>query len=294
MLTPQNNILTLFEAQVRTTPTAVALLWGELRYTYAEVNARANQVARVLQAHGVTRETLVGICMPRSAEAVFAVLGAIKAGGAYVPIDPDYPVQRQIYMIEDAGLRVLLTDTLSTTAALPARLMIQLLAMDDACLPQQPTTNLNVPVAETSLLYVHYTSGSTGRPKGVCGTHQQLRHRLQWLWQAYPMTEHEVCCHKTTLQFVDASLEIFGTLLAGRPLVIVSTEQASNPEVLLQVLAERQVTRLFLVVSHLRTLLLAQPALGDWLPALKLWVVSGEPLTRASLSDSRWLRPMPT
>jgi non-ribosomal peptide synthetase component F len=79
--------------------------------------------------------------MPRSAEAVFAILGAIKAGGAYVPIDPDYPVQRQIYMIEDAGLRVLLTDTLSSTAALPARLMVQLLAMDDACLPQQPTTN---------------------------------------------------------------------------------------------------------------------------------------------------------
>ena len=275
---PQHNLLVRFEQQVEATPDATALIMGERVYTYRQVNERSNQVGRALQALGVVSGSLVGVCLPRSPEAVSAVFGVIKAGGAYVPIDPAYPVARQRFMVDDANVQILLTDCAERAAVL-AESVDHILALNDESW-QQPhaTANLAVPVDEDSLLYVLYTSGSTGLPKGVCGTHRQMRHRLQWLWSAFPVSPQEVWCNKTTLHFVDASLEMFGALLQGSPLVILSEEAAGNPEAMVQVLAEQGVTRLLLVVSHLRTLLLALPDLGQRLPALKWWVVSGERL----------------
>ncbi len=282
---PQNNLLFRFERQAEATPDAPALIMGETEYTYREVNARANQVAWRLRALGVRQESLVGVCMPRSPEAVFAVFGVIKAGGAYVPIEPDYPVERQAYMIQDAGLRILLTDTPLRAQEMAMQVEHVLPLCCNGQLAEQSVGNLDVAVAAGSLLYVLYTSGSTGAPKGVCGTHRQMHDRLQWLWRAYPLADADICCNKTALHFVDAGLEMFGTLLQGRPLVVLPHRIESDPEAFMRALAATRVTRLFLVVSHLRALLLAEPRLGQCVPALKLWVVSGERLSRALLQE---------
>lgn len=282
---PEHNLLHQFEQQAAATPEATALILGVRTYTYRQVNERANQIGRALQALGVGAEQLVGICLPRSCEAVMAMLGIIKAGAAYVPIDPTYPVERQRFLAADAKLQVLLTDQAERLAHLQG-VVEHLLAWSDASWQQtHATTNLDVPVAAESLLYVLYTSGSTGHPKGVCGSHAQMRNRLAWLWSAFPPRLPEVWCHKTTLHFVDASLEIFGALLQGAPLVILPEADATNPERLVQVLAQQGVTRLFLVISHLRALLLARPDLGRQLPALHLWVVSGERLTQSLVAS---------
>lgn len=278
---PAHNLLARFEQQVAATPAATALILGARRYTYAQVNAGANQIARALQGLGVRPGTLVGLCLPRSPAAIFALFGVIKAGAAYVPIDPAYPLARQQFMINDAQLQILLVDEAARGAGLAASVTHCLALEDESWQQVHATSNLDLPIAADSLLYVLYTSGSTGDPKGVCGSHRQMRNRLQWLWSAFPVTPDAVWCNKTTLHFVDASLEMFGALLQGSPLVILTEAEAANPEAMLQVLATQRVTRLLLVISHLRTLLLAQPDLGQQLPALVLWVVSGERLTPA-------------
>ena len=276
---PAHNLLARFEQQVAATPAATALIMGAHHYTYGQVNARANQIARALQTLGVLPGTMVGICLPRSPEAIFALFGVIKAGAAYVPIDPAYPLARQQFMVNDAQLQILLVDDGAHAAGLAASVTHCLALYDESWQQIHATTNLDLPIAADSLLYVLYTSGSTGDPKGVCGSHRQMRNRLQWLWSAFPVMPDEVWCNKTTLHFVDASLEMFGALLQGSPLVILTEADAANPEAMLQVLAAQRVTRLLLVISHLRTLLLAQPDLGQRLPVLTLWVVSGERLT---------------
>ena len=269
---PAHNLLARFEQQVAATPAATALIMGARRYTYGQLNGRANQIARALQALGVRPGTLVGICLPRSPEAIFALFGVIKAGAAYVPIDPAYPLARQQFMINDAQLQILLVDNGARAAGLAASMTHCLALQDESWQQGHATPNLDLPLAEDSLLYVLYTSGSTGDPKGVCGSHRQMR-------------------NKTTLHFVDASLEMFGALLQGAPLVILTEEEAANPEAMLQVLAAQRVTRLLLVISHLRTLLLAQPELGQRLPALTLWVVSGERLTPSLVQSFQCAAP---
>lgn len=281
----EHNLMARFLEQVTATPDATALIMGGQRYTYRQVNERSNQVAWALREFGVTCGTLVGICMPRSAEAILAVCGVIKAGGAYLPIDPSYPIARQRYMVEDAKLQILITDSAERCVPLTDSVS-HILAMDDESWQQShESPDLVVPVAEDGLFHVLYTSGSTGNPKGVCGSHSQTRHRLQWFLEAFPLGSQEVWCNKTVLHFPDASVEIFGALLHGLPLVILPEKAVTNPEAMVQVLAKQKVTRLLLVVSHLRMLLLAQPDLGQQLPLLKLWVVNGERLTQELVQD---------
>ncbi|MFG1645624.1 non-ribosomal peptide synthase/polyketide synthase [Amycolatopsis sp. NPDC049252] len=148
----------LIEAQVARTPDAVAVLAGDESLTFAELDARANRLARVLAARGAGPERIVALALPRSAEIVVAQLAVLKTGAAYLPIDPDYPAERIAFMLEDAAPVVVLT---------PA----ELAALDDAGSPAEPYTRA-VPL--TAPAYVIYTSGSTGTPKGVVVTHAGL------------------------------------------------------------------------------------------------------------------------
>jgi amino acid adenylation domain-containing protein len=276
----------LFQKQATKTPEKIALAMEKREFTYRQVNSRANQIANALRAQGVNLETPVGVCLRRSPEAVIAILGILKAGGAYVPVDPDFPEARKQFIIEDSGLSVLITEKALLNTHVPSFAGYTLL-LDDASLLQQDSSNLDVPITPESLMYILYTSGSTGTPKGVCGIHRATVNRFVWMWNQYPFNSDEVCCHRTTLNFVDSVWEMFGGLLQGIKTVILPYEASANPHEIICILQETFVTRLTLVPSLLQSLLLFRPDLGNALPAMKIWTVSGEQLTPNLLQKFR-------
>ncbi|WP_341530413.1 amino acid adenylation domain-containing protein [Nostoc sp. UHCC 0302] len=284
----------LFAAQVERTPDAVAVVCGEEKLTYRELNQRANQLAHYLQKLGVGTEVLVGICVERSLDMIIGLLGILKAGGAYVPLDPAYPQQRLAFMLADAGVSFVICH--SSFVNKFDKMTVVCVDTDWNKITQASQEN---PVSETksdNLAYVIYTSGSTGKPKGVLGLHRGAVNRFHWMWQTYPFTEGEVCCQKTSLNFVDSVWEIFGPLLQGVKTVIVGDRIVKDPHQFVEVLAKHHVTRLVLVPSLLRVLLDISGDLQERLPTLKFWVTSGEALTidllhkfRQTLPDSTFL-----
>ncbi|MBC1236345.1 MULTISPECIES: non-ribosomal peptide synthetase [Nostoc] len=300
----QQCIHQLFEAQVERTPDAVAVVFEDKQLTYCELNARANQLAHYLRKLGVKPEILVGICVERSSEMlpeasldmVIGLLAILKAGGAYVPLDPNYPKERLAYMLFDTQLPILLTQQY-LVEQLPAH-KAHIVCLDTHWdqIAQESETNLINTSTVNNLAYVIYTSGSTGKPKGVLGLHQGAVNRFHWMWKFHPFTEEEVCCQKTSLNFVDSVWEIFGPLLQGITTVIVPEKVVKDPQQFITSLANNNVTRLVLVPSLLRILLNTYNLLQLQLPKLKLWISSGEALStdllvqfRQSLPDSTLL-----
>ncbi|MEW5930969.1 MAG: amino acid adenylation domain-containing protein [Gemmatimonadota bacterium] len=176
----------LFEAQAALTPDAPAVLFGEESLTYAELDRRANRLAHALRRRGVGPEVRVGICLERSPELMVALLGVLKAGGAYVPADPAHPAERIAYLLEDSGVRLLLTQE-RLLGRLPAPEGTEALALD-ALAGELERESAEAPasgVEAENLCYVIYTSGSTGRPKGVAMHHRGVVNYIAWGIPAY-------------------------------------------------------------------------------------------------------------
>ena len=213
----------LFEAQAKRTPDAVAVLFEETQLSYRELNRRANQVAHVLKQHGVGPEVLVGMCLERSQDMLVALLGILKAGGAYVPLDPTYPRERLAYMLEDAGMPVVLTQQkLRETVSAPG---VQPICLDDrGRFESESTENPVVAQSSDALAYVIYTSGSTGRPKGVMIRHRSVVNFLLSMIEELQLAAADVVVATTSISFDIAVLELFLPLLAGARTVVVSRE----------------------------------------------------------------------
>jgi amino acid adenylation domain-containing protein len=163
----------------------VAVVFGEERLRYQDLNTRANRLANHLSRLGVGPDVLVGLCTRRSPDMVVGLLAVLKAGGAYVPLDPAYPVERRNFMLADSRAPVLLTQT-GLLADLPAH-TAQIVCIDSSDSASLHESGENPPrrVGPDSLAYVIYTSGSTGRPKGVMIPHGALVNYLTWCTDAY-------------------------------------------------------------------------------------------------------------
>jgi amino acid adenylation domain-containing protein len=269
----------LVGAQAQQTPEQIAVVYDGASLSYRQLNARANQLAHYLQRQGVRPERLVGICIERGLDMVVGLLGILKAGGVYLPLDPSYPWERLQFMLEDAGVSVILTQR-AVMETLPTH-QAQVICLDtdwEHIAVESEETPVN-DVASHNLAYVIYTSGSTGRPKGVLGLYQGMVNRLHWMWERYPFAPGEVCCQKTSLSFVDSVCEIFGPLLQGIPTVIIPDDVLKDPQRLVQTLEVYRVTRVVLVPSLLQVLLDAVPELDKCLPHLQYWITSGEALS---------------
>ncbi|HEY9810224.1 MAG TPA: amino acid adenylation domain-containing protein, partial [Halomicronema sp.] len=274
---PHNSLIQqLFEAQVERTPDAVAAICENQQLTYHELNFKANQIAHYLQSLGVEKATLVAICLERSLEMVAAILGILKAGAAYVPLDPAYPQQRLAFMLADAKVSVILTEKKLLQIIPEHNAKVVFIDADKEAIAQQNDENPAVKEGFDNLAYLLYTSGSTGTPKGVLGTHRGVINRC--FWNPYPFTEGEICCQKTSLNFVDSVWEIFAPLLHGLATVIIPNQAVKDINQFLEILSKQNVTRLVLVPSLLRVLLDSFPNLDRLLPKLKYWVCSGETL----------------
>jgi non-ribosomal peptide synthetase component F len=198
----------LFEAQVSRSPDSVALVYENQQLTYGELNARANQLAHYLCRLGVGNEIPVGICMERSWEMVVAVLGVLKAGGAYVPLDPSHPRTRLAFVMEDAGISVLLTQE-RLVADLP-EIGARVVCFDSEwkAIAGESEANPLIVTKPENLAYEIYTSGSTGRPKGVQVCHQSVVNFLNSMRELPGLTERDILLAVTTLSFDIAGLEV--------------------------------------------------------------------------------------
>lgn len=279
----------LFEEQAALRPRAAALIEGQTSLCYQELNERANQLAQHLQQYGVAQETLVAICMPPCSAQIIGLLAILKAGGAYLPLEPDYPSERLLWILQDSQAAFLLTAG-GLQRLSPDQSDSELLAiLHQAKAEQQPsgwqetrsapTQNLVATASPESLAYVLYTSGSTGQPKGVMGEHRGAVNRFAWMWQRYPFMSGELCCYKTMLSFVDSVWEIFGPLLQGIPLVIIPNDVRRDPYQLVEMLMIERISRIVLVPTMLAAILEQGPDITIKLAHLRFWISSGEPLT---------------
>jgi amino acid adenylation domain-containing protein len=218
----------LFEARARETPDAVAVVWEDRHLTYAELNRRADRLARQLCGCGVGPDVLVGLCTQRSLEMVTGLLGILKAGGAYVPLDPTYPRDRLAYMMEDARLPALVTEVL-LREQLPAH-GARVLCLDKDIENHEKNGKVNPTVEVTAehLAYVIYTSGSTGKPKGVPIIHRAVVNFLGSMRREPGLTAQDVLLAVTTLSFDIAALEIFLPISVGGRVVLASREVARD------------------------------------------------------------------
>ncbi|HEX8354537.1 MAG TPA: AMP-binding protein, partial [Pyrinomonadaceae bacterium] len=210
----------LFEAQAARTPERVAVVYEDEQLTYAELDARANQLARYLGRAGVGPEVLVGVCVDRSLELLVGLLGVLKAGGAYVPLDPAYPQERRDYMQRDAGVAVLLTQQHLLDVIPPTDAHVLCLDSDWERVAAEPTDSPAVAVGPDNLVYVIYTSGSTGRPKGAMLHHRGIVNCVAWMQATYRLDETDRFLLKTSLNFDPSVWEIFWPLAVGASVVV--------------------------------------------------------------------------
>lgn len=211
----------LFQIQAARTPDSEALIFGEERITYKDLNSRANRLAHYLQSRGVCPETLVGICTPRSIEMIVGVLGILKAGGAYVPLDPNYPKERIELMLEDSKAPIVLT-TEKTAAELNApHAEIVCLDRDRRKIAEQSAENPLSPVTPKNLAYVIYTSGSTGKPKGVAIEHRSAVAFLYWALSVFTPEQLRGVLASTSVCFDLSVYEMFAPIACGGKIVLV-------------------------------------------------------------------------
>ena len=211
----------LFRAQAARTPEAVAVSWRGERVTYAELETRANRISTALRRRGVAPEVRVGICLPRTPELVAAMLGVLGAGGAYVPLDPAYPRERLGYMVEDAAVALVITDSgLADRLPEGAAALLLLDAERDAIAAESAEATESGVVPE-NLSHVIFTSGSTGRPKGVMIRHSSVVVLLHWLRENVSDEERSSVLFSTSINFDVSVAEVFGTLAWGGKLVMV-------------------------------------------------------------------------
>ncbi|WP_252110078.1 non-ribosomal peptide synthase/polyketide synthase [Pseudomonas aeruginosa] len=271
----QRGVHRLFEEQVERTPTAPALAFGEERLDYAELNRRANRLAHALIERGIGADRLVGVAMERSIEMVVALMAILKAGGAYVPVDPEYPEERQAYMLEDSGVQLLLSQS---HLKLPLAQGVQRIDLDqaDAWLENHAENNPGVELNGENLAYVIYTSGSTGKPKGAGNRHSALSNRLCWMQQAYGLGVGDTVLQKTPFSFDVSVWEFFWPLMSGARLVVAAPGDHRDPAKLVELINREGVDTLHFVPSMLQAFLQDEDVVSC--TSLKRIVCSGEAL----------------
>ncbi|SCE78278.1 non-ribosomal peptide synthetase [Micromonospora mirobrigensis] len=282
----------LFAAQAARTPDAVALVHSDEQVSYRELDARANQLAHALRARGVGPDVLVGLCLDRSVEVLVGLLGILKAGGGYVPMDPRNPRDRLAFLVEDAGLRLVLTRSHLNDRAAAAGAPTICLDTGWSAIAAEPTEAPATPgLTLDNLAYIIYTSGSTGRPKGVMVAHRCLNHVVPWVREHECLSRPQRVLQVASYSFDFSVWEIQLPLLTGGTLVVPKPGVHMIGQDLHDTLVEQAIESLNFTpgalatlppggVPHLRTLMVggeAYPAdlIRTWAPGRTFFNVYG-------------------
>ncbi|WP_186648867.1 non-ribosomal peptide synthetase [Fluviispira vulneris] len=222
----QKNIVQLFEERVLNTPHNIALISEKNILTYSELNLRANQLAHYMKdKYAIKTDDLIALCLERDEHMLISILAVLKAGGAYVPMDPEYPMERIEYILEDTAAKVLLTNESHKELFHNKNLQKVNIELIDSknleyTLQKQNQGNLTTQIGSHHLAYVIYTSGTTGKPKGVMMGHESCSNRILYMIKENEMTVEDIFLFKTNLVFDVSFSDIFTTLLSGAKLII--------------------------------------------------------------------------
>ncbi|HEX8091142.1 MAG TPA: amino acid adenylation domain-containing protein, partial [Blastocatellia bacterium] len=233
---------TLVEQQAQRTPGALAVISEQGRITYAELDGRANQLANYLRAMGVGTEDLVGICAARSIDMVVSALGVLKSGAAYVPLDPAYPRDRLSWMIEDAGVKVLIIQQEMAEKLAAATVKQIRIDGDWEEISKQSHQRVKSGVTADNLAYVIYTSGSTGKPKAAMNIHRGVCNRQLWMQEIYRLKESDRVLQLSSFSFDFSVWELFAPLSVGAQLVLPNADGHRDSAYLVDLIAKEGVT----------------------------------------------------
>jgi amino acid adenylation domain-containing protein len=270
----------VFEQVVRRSPSAPALVFGETRLDYCELDEYANRIAHVLRGRGVRDGDRVGVCLDRSLELVIVLLGVMKAGATYVPMDPAYPLERLEYMTRDAGLRVVVSSKSDFPAGSPVDLLsLQQLVEFSKAHPSDPVESA---VSGEGAAYIIYTSGSTGRPKGVVIPHHNVLSLIDATRDDFHLSGDDTWTLFHSSAFDFSVWEMWGCLLTGGRLIVVPYWVSRSPSEFLELLSKERVTVLNQTPSAFAQLIEADRTRPTDL-ALRLVIFGGEPLNTRML-----------
>ncbi|NOZ56820.1 MAG: amino acid adenylation domain-containing protein [Calditrichaeota bacterium] len=251
---PAPTVVAWFEDVAANNSDKIGLVAPDASWTFAELNSRANQIARRLRDLGVGPEDLVGISLDRSADFVASILGVLKAGAAYVPLDPSYPKDRLRYMVTDSGAKTIVTR--DALAGLFEDLEVDLLRLDSDAqeIEKQSSENLGIEIDPLSLAYVIYTSGSTGRPKGVLVQHAGLANLMATILRDFEVGPESRVLEFASFSFDASVAELFEGLLSGGTTFVVDRDTAMSAEALGAYIRENKLTVVTLPPTMLRVL----------------------------------------
>lgn len=288
---PRDGVHRRFEARVLADAGRLAVEGGGQRWSYVELNARANRLARHLRTLGVEPGQAVALLLGRGANAVAGMLAAMKAGAGYLALDPGYPARQLAAVLADAGAAIVISVSpyrdLIDALGLPLRAVY--LDQADAELARHAPDNLDLPVAADSLAYLMYTSGTTGAPKGVAVEHRQLLSYCDAVWPRMGLAAGDRCATVSSFAADLGNTMIFPALLNGASVVVVDAALATDAVGLAASFAAAPVQALKIVPSHLRALLTARDA-AHVLPTRCL-VLGGEACPADLVAQVRALAP---
>ncbi|MFN8443076.1 MAG: amino acid adenylation domain-containing protein [Caldilineaceae bacterium] len=252
---PPTLLHEFIKAHAQSMPQQTALHYGQAQLTYKALNQAANQLAHFLRGQGVSDETLVALCLPRTPQVIIAMLAVIKAGGAFLLLEPTWPQERLATILKQGQIRFVLTNQAAAggvAAVSAAGVPVELLDLDalEPTLQQEPSHDLHHPQAPDALAYVVYTSGSTGEPKGVMGTHQALVNYVRFYARLVDLSPSD-----RRLQFAAVSselliAEVFCTLGGGATLILRPDQAVASIEEFLRLLDHEQITITGLPVAY--------------------------------------------
>ncbi|MBK8551797.1 MAG: amino acid adenylation domain-containing protein [Ignavibacteria bacterium] len=237
----------LFEEHAEKTPDSPAIFFGSEKLTYKELNERSNKLAHYLISKGVKDETLIPICMDRSAGMIIGILGVLKSGGAYVPVDPEYPDERIRFMLEDTDAAIVLSSK-SFRSKIPVSEKIEIIEIggDWSKIDKMSYDNPDKIIKPDQLAYVIYTSGSTGKPKGVMIENSGLLNLIMWHNQTYKVTSQSRCTAMAGVGFDAFGWEIWPYLSAGASITIIDDDTRLSTDALLNLINQNRITHSFM------------------------------------------------
>ncbi|SEG59296.1 non-ribosomal peptide synthetase [Paenibacillus sp. UNC499MF] len=246
----------LFERQAVETPQQIAVEMGERAYTYSELNERANRFARALARLGVTPGSKVALLLKRSPDMIAAILAVLKAGAVYVPIDPQYPEERILFMLQDTEARVIVAA--AATMEMGSRIAgnnIAVIDMDgsDTRWSGESGQNLDFDGSADDLAYIMYTSGSTGKPKGIMTTHRNVS-RIAVHTDYVSISEKDALLQLSNYAFDGSTFDLYGALLNGARLTLVGEEEVADVVRLTELIEDRGITVFFVTTALFNTL----------------------------------------